>query len=144
MWKGQLSFSSIAIFSIPLFLHANKPSSFTRVESYCHVIFKKEIYPSFAKYKLTSLFNIAIPVSGLLSNGHWRPFPREYSRKGVKLTTGLHLAPRSRMMELYLLCPPYVFVTCCLINYAKGQLCTWAVTGCSGKFPTRGSWWNER
>jgi hypothetical protein len=75
------------------------------VKSYCHVIFKEKIYPSFAKYKLTFLFNIAIHVTDLLSNGHWRPFPREYSLKGVKMTTRLHLVPRSRIMELYLLSP---------------------------------------
>jgi hypothetical protein len=41
----------------------------------------------------------------LLSNGYRRLFPRGKSSRGVKLTTHLHLAPRSRMVELYLYSP---------------------------------------
>jgi hypothetical protein len=37
----------------------------------------------------------------LLSNGYRRLFPRAQIGRGVKLTTYLHLVPRSRMVELY-------------------------------------------
>jgi hypothetical protein len=38
---------------------------------------------------------------------HWVPglFPKGWSVLGMKLTTHLHLVPRSRMVELYLYCP---------------------------------------
>jgi hypothetical protein len=42
---------------------------------------------------------------GLLSSGYRRLFPWGYSAWGVKLTTHLHLVPRSRMVELYLHSP---------------------------------------
>jgi hypothetical protein len=42
-------------------------------------------------------------------------FPGDKSGCCVKLTTHLHLMPRSRMVEIYLHFP-YVFMTWCLIN----------------------------
>jgi hypothetical protein len=37
----------------------------------------------------------------LLYNGDWGLFPQDYSSQGMKLTTPLHLLPKSRMVELY-------------------------------------------
>jgi hypothetical protein len=47
--------------------------------------------------------------SSLLSNGYWVLFTREKSCRGMKLTTHLLQVPRSRMVELYLHFPIYVF-----------------------------------
>jgi hypothetical protein len=41
----------------------------------------------------------------LLSNGYRGLFPRERNRRGVKLTTHLHLQPSSRKVEIYLYSP---------------------------------------
>jgi hypothetical protein len=46
----------------------------------------------------------------LLSNGSCGQFPWSLSGQAVKLTTHLHLVPRSRMWELYLQLP-YVFIS---------------------------------
>jgi hypothetical protein len=47
-------------------------------------------------------------VRGMISLG--------IKQQDVKLTTHLHLVPRSRTVELYLKLPPYVFTAQCLIN----------------------------
>jgi hypothetical protein len=47
----------------------------------------------------------------LLSNGYRGRFPEGYRGRGVKLTTHLHLVPRSRMLELYLH-SPHMSKTC--------------------------------
>jgi hypothetical protein len=39
----------------------------------------------------------------------------------VKLTTGLHLEPRARMVELYLH-SPYDYMAWCLFNYMQGKI----------------------
>jgi hypothetical protein len=57
----------------------------------------------------------------LHSNGYWGLFPRRKSGRGVKLTTHLHIVPRSRMAELYLHFE-CVLMAWCLINQAQGQL----------------------
>jgi hypothetical protein len=44
-------------------------------------------------------------LDGILSNGYRGLYPRGYSGRGMKLTTDLHLVPRSRMVELYLYSP---------------------------------------
>jgi hypothetical protein len=38
----------------------------------------------------------------LVSNGYWGLFPQGWSGLGTKLTTYLHIVPRSKKMELYL------------------------------------------
>jgi hypothetical protein len=46
----------------------------------------------------------------LISNGYRGLFPRGQSGRGVKLTTHLHLVPRSRMVELNLRFPICLYV----------------------------------
>jgi hypothetical protein len=41
-------------------------------------------------------------LPSLIHNGYRGLFPRDYSGRGVKMTTHLHLVQRSRMVELYL------------------------------------------
>jgi hypothetical protein len=55
----------------------------------------------------------------LLSSGYRRLFPRAQSSRGVKLTTHLHLLPRSRNVELYLP-PSYVFMGLMLNQLSTG------------------------
>jgi hypothetical protein len=55
----------------------------------------------------------------LLSNDHLWLFRREYSGRGVKLTTHLHLMPRSEMAELYL-----HSLSCLHGSQAQGKLFT--------------------
>jgi hypothetical protein len=52
----------------------------------------------------------------LLFNEYRGLFLRGWSGQGAKLTTDLHLVPRSRMVELYLH-SPYVFMAWCWIKY---------------------------
>jgi hypothetical protein len=47
----------------------------------------------------------ALMLTRLLSNDHWVLFPWGLSERNLKLTTHLHLVPRSRMSELYLHSP---------------------------------------
>jgi hypothetical protein len=48
-------------------------------------------------------------------------FPGGKASGGVKLTTHLHLVPRSKNASIYTSTPQYAFMTCCLFE-AQGQL----------------------
>jgi hypothetical protein len=52
----------------------------------------------------------------LLPNGYRGLFPWEYSGRGVKLTTHLHLVPRSRMRGAIRPLPQYAFMACCSVK----------------------------
>jgi hypothetical protein len=53
----------------------------------------------------------------LLSSGYQGLFPWEYSCWSVKLTTHLHLVPRSKNAWSYALTPQYAFMAWCLVKH---------------------------
>jgi hypothetical protein len=53
----------------------------------------------------------------LLSNGYQGLFPWEKSGRGVKLTTHLHIMPRSRMHGAIPPLPQYIFMAWCLVKH---------------------------
>jgi hypothetical protein len=62
----------------------------------------------------------------LLHNGYWWLLHWQSSSRGIKLTTHLHLMPRSRMVELYLHFP--IYTVAYGIIYLQGQLHLIAIT----------------
>jgi hypothetical protein len=59
----------------------------------------------------------------LLSNGYRGRFPREQSGRSVKLTTHLHLVPRSRMVAVYLHSPVCLHGTGTTLHFYLLHIC---------------------
>jgi hypothetical protein len=60
-------------------------------------------------------------VKYLLSSGYKGLFPWGWSERGVKLTTHLHLVPRSKNEWNYTSAPQYAFMVWCLVK-VQGQI----------------------
>jgi hypothetical protein len=69
----------------------------------------------------------------LLSNGYQGFFPLGQSSQGVKLTTHLHLVPRSQMSGAIPLLPQYIFMAWCLVKHRENFTFIFHLSWAQGK-----------